>query len=71
MSVMEYNSRFETARSEGIVGFVNGLRDRVARYQTYRRTFDELENLSDRELSDLGIHRSMIRSVAYRSAYNG
>ena len=30
----------------------------------YRRTIQELSSLSTRELSDLGIHRSMIRQIA-------
>ncbi|MBI1218681.1 MAG: DUF1127 domain-containing protein [Rhodobacteraceae bacterium] len=56
-----------------------GLRDRVnalvrvysegaARRRVYRRTVEELSVLSDRELSDLGIHRSMIARVALEAA---
>lgn len=33
----------------------------------YRRTVDELSNLSNRELHDLGISRSDIRFVARKS----
>lgn len=52
---------------------LNGLRaslaDRYAKYQVYRTTIEELSSLSDRDLSDLGINRSSIRSIATESAY--
>jgi uncharacterized protein YjiS (DUF1127 family) len=37
-------------------------------WRTSRRTFNELNNLSQRELADLGIHRSEISDIA-RKAY--
>ena len=52
-------------------GFIGGLSARFAQYRTYRRTFDELDSLTDRELSDLGISRHSLRSIAYRAAYDG
>ena len=56
-----------------------GLRDRVtalvrvysegaARRRVYRQTVAELSVLSDRELTDLGIHRALIRRVAIEAA---
>ncbi len=56
-----------------------GLRDRIAamvrawnegaaRRRVYRQTLDELSELSDRDLADLGIHRSMINRVALQAA---
>ena len=42
---------------------------RWTRYQTYRNTMSELAALSTRELADLGLNRSQIRSVAYEHAY--
>lgn len=58
----------------------NTLRDRVAarirnaridhgKWRMYRRTMSELSTLSDRDLSDLGLSRSMIRDVAIEAAY--
>ena len=44
------------------------LRARRAAYRTYRTTYNELKHLSDRELADIGIHRSMIRSIAKEAA---
>ncbi|MBO6602646.1 MULTISPECIES: DUF1127 domain-containing protein [Paracoccaceae] len=38
-------------------------------HKLYRRTMTELERCSDRELNDLGLSRSMIKSVALEAAY--
>lgn len=41
----------------------------LARRRLFRQTMRELGALSDRELSDLGISRTMVRSLAYEAAY--
>lgn len=41
-----------------------------AAWRVYRRTFNELQALNDRELADLGIPRSSIRRVALEAAYD-
>ena len=61
-------------RSQGTFGaFLNGLlidaRARLARRRVYKQTYRELSMLSDRELADLGLSRSMIRRIAYQAAY--
>jgi uncharacterized protein YjiS (DUF1127 family) len=40
---------------------------KVQRWLTYRETIRELESLSDRELSDLGIGRTDIRDIAHHA----
>lgn len=45
------------------------LREGLARRRVYRQTQDELRALSDRELADLGICRSMITRIAIEAAY--
>jgi uncharacterized protein YjiS (DUF1127 family) len=35
----------------------------------YRQTLSELQALSERELNDLGLNRSMLRSIALEAAY--
>ncbi len=45
------------------------LADRYAKYKVYRSTLDELAALTDRDLADLGIGRSMIRGIALEAAY--
>jgi len=44
-------------------------REAAAKRSVYRKTVSELNALSSRELMDLGIHRSAIRSLAYDAAY--
>ncbi|MDS9467213.1 DUF1127 domain-containing protein [Paracoccus sp. MBLB3053] len=56
--------------AEGRFGnLVADLRDYFARRALYRQTVRELNDLTGRELGDLGINRSMIRSVAYEAAW--
>ncbi len=45
------------------------LSDRLARRRLYRQTLNELSALSDRELADLGLHRSQIAEVAIEAVY--
>lgn len=47
---------------------VSSLYDNFRRWRRYRTTVRELEQLSNRELNDLGIHRSQIHSVARQAA---
>lgn len=50
-------ARLETARAD------------FAKWRVYRDTVRELSALSNRDLSDLGLSRSMIRGVAIEAAY--
>lgn len=45
------------------------LRDYMARRSVYRQTLRELNELTDRDLSDLGLSRSSVHSVAYEAAW--
>jgi uncharacterized protein YjiS (DUF1127 family) len=40
----------------------------IERRRLFNRTFHELNQLSDRELTDLGIHRSSINQIALEAA---
>lgn len=63
-------SRAAVARpSDRISGLFAQLGDALARRRVYRRTLDELRQLSDRELADLGISRMSIVDVAHEAAY--
>lgn len=64
----------------GMRGGNAGLADRIAhmahelgekwrRYGVYRETVRQLNALSDRDLADLGIHRSQIVAIASDAAY--
>lgn len=50
-------------------GMLDALKTRWSQYRVYRRTFDELSALTDRELADLGLHRAQLNGVAYEAAY--
>ena len=53
----------------GLGQFVATLREGHARRKVYRQTLAELRSLSERELSDLGLHRSMLTRIALEAAY--
>ena len=42
--------------------------DRHAEYRVFRTTMNELNALSNRDLADLGIHRSEIKRIAREAA---
>lgn len=48
---------------------VKSVAEALERRRMYNRTLRELRALSNRELADLGIHRSMITRVALEAAY--
>jgi len=45
------------------------LREQMAKRAVYRKTISELQSLTDRELADLGIHRSAIKGIAHEAAF--
>lgn len=52
-----------------IAKFLADARDYMARRSVYRQTLRELNELTDRDLNDLGMCRANIRSVAYEAAW--
>lgn len=42
---------------------------KLAARKLYRQTYNELQDLTSRDLADLGIHRSNIRAIAFEAAY--
>ena len=51
-----------------LVNLRDALAHRAAKRKAYRQTFDELTRVSDRDLADMGIHRSMIPAIAQQAA---
>ncbi len=49
----------------------DGLTQTFSRYRKNHQTLGELNMLGDRELRDLGISRSELRSIARAAAYGG
>ncbi len=66
MSDMTYTPALRTGR---LAAAYRSIVERVAKYRLYRHTLFELQALGDRELTDLGLNRSMLRSIAYKTAY--
>lgn len=68
---MAYTTDIRTAQA-GIFGRINEFRkawaERTQRYALYRKTLNELDSLSDRDLQDLGMHRSQIEEFAWAAA---
>ncbi|MCE6960271.1 DUF1127 domain-containing protein [Cereibacter sphaeroides] len=52
-----------------MAALVASVKQSLAQRRVYRQTVRELNSLTTRELSDLGIHRSMITRVAMEAAY--
>ena len=61
--------RTDAGIADRITGFFRALNDNRRRYGIYRQTLRELDGLSDRELTDLGLHRAMIDGVSLEAAY--
>ncbi len=49
-------------------GLLAAMKSAYTRQSAYRRTFRELSSLTDRELSDIGVSRCMIDSIAQAEA---
>ncbi len=56
------------AQKNGVTGFFDTLKAKIARQMLIRETVKELNTLSGRELADLGLHRSQIMGVAIAAA---
>lgn len=64
-----YNQTRSVALTDRATGLAAPLMARIAAYRVYRRTLNELSDLSNRELADLGLSRSQVRGVALDAAY--
>ncbi len=51
-----------------LAGILARFRSHMERRRVFRSTYNELVQLSDRELSDLGLNRSMIRRLALQAS---
>ncbi|MDU8912348.1 DUF1127 domain-containing protein [Aestuariicoccus sp. MJ-SS9] len=63
------NTRAGKGFSLRLDALIETFRDRMARRRLYKQTRSELIALSDRELADLGLHRSMLNRIAWQAAY--
>lgn len=69
MAYAHSNTTTQGGFFERIGRFYSALKDARHRQALFITTRIELSNLTDRELQDLGIHRSMITRIAREAAY--
>lgn len=69
MALVSENTLIQGGLAARITTLTHDIRARLQRRRVYRQTYRELSALSTRELSDLGLNRSMIRRIAYQAAY--
>lgn len=48
---------------------VSDLLERFRKARLYRKTLNELSALPNAQLADMGLHRSMLKRVAYQAVY--
>lgn len=65
--VLSYGSRARS--SDSGEGFFARMTQALADYRLYLATIEELRQLSDRDLNDLGLSRASIRDIARESVY--
>ena len=53
----------------GIANWIKNLNQKLKQRRLERQTFNELSSLSDRDLQDLGISRTDIRSISNGNFY--
>lgn len=69
MTIIQSTHGIETGIVARIAGVYRAIQETRQRNRVYRQTQRELGSLTDRDLTDLGIHRSMISRVAHEAAY--
>lgn len=66
--VANTNTVATATEARGLSVLFSNLAEKWRQYRVYRTTINELMSLSDRELADLGMSRSMVRRVAIEAA---
>jgi uncharacterized protein YjiS (DUF1127 family) len=63
------NTNIQSSILSRISAATSNMMAALRKRQVYLTTMRELNGLSDRDLSDLGIHRSMLNEIAREAAY--
>lgn len=64
----EYRASVETLGNKGFTGMLATLRTTIARRKIYASTMNELLELTDRELNDMGLGRGDLKRIAMEAA---
>lgn len=68
MAYMNVTTATAPAWGSRLRSTLSGLATRYKNYRLYRETYEGLNALTDRDLADLGLHRSELQAVARDSA---
>ncbi|CUH52234.1 DUF1127 domain-containing protein [Shimia marina] len=68
MAYVANHAETAVSKASGLSVFFANVAERVRKHRVYRETVSELSALSNRELADLGLHRSMIRRLALEAS---
>ncbi|GIT90624.1 hypothetical protein JANAI62_10790 [Jannaschia pagri] len=63
------NSAATSTLRARVAARLDAIRQDWSKWRLYRKTYNELSALSNRDLADLGLSRAMIASVAFEAAY--
>lgn len=69
MAYMTSTRSVQMSFSGRLAALVVAVKDLIARRRVFNQTLFELGQLSDRDLSDLGLNRASISDVAHEAAY--
>jgi uncharacterized protein YjiS (DUF1127 family) len=71
MAHVQPEAKLEASFFENLATIIRNMTNRYNQYRLYSKTVSELRELNCRDLSDLGLSRSMIESVAFSAVYEG
>ena len=69
MTTLTQISQFAPEGDAHLAAYIARTRARLAQWRLYRQTLSEMAELHDRQLADLGLHRSELKRVAYMAVY--
>lgn len=69
MAYVNSTRSVQVSFSDRFAAIVKVVKDQIERRRVFNQTLYELRNLSERDLSDLGMDRSSLVSVAREAAY--
>lgn len=69
MAFVSHIRATQTGTQNPISTAFHNMLERFKEYRLYRKTLAELNQLSDRELADIGLSRSMARRVAFDATH--
>lgn len=69
MTTVTQISPFAPTGDAHLAAYIVQTRARLAQWRLYRQTLSEMAELPDRQLADLGLHRSELKRAAYMAVY--